>query len=361
MRNAIRAGAIVGGAVLSTFSANADAQSSVVIYGQLEQSVAHAAIDAAAKTRLTQLNSSTSGSSLFGFRGSEDLGNGLSAIFTLEAAMAPDTGTGGSANAASGTNPATNSFFNRLSYVGLSSKQFGTVKLGRGFTPTIQTLINANVIRPNYNTGLTTTIASQGLGNDFYNSNMIRYESPTFAGLSMQAHVSAGEVPAGARGGDSYGVAARYVNSFLMFTGAHHVAKDSASNQVTWDVATVAAEFGAARFTAGFNRVNVPPTLQSAAPAPYRDSKMRVLGASYRMTDPLTLSAQYSDVKYTATRSSSQQRVFSANYALSRRTSVYLLASSVSSGAVGIAVINGFAAVPNASAKGYALGLNHSF
>lgn len=352
---------IVCGAVLSTFAADANAQSSVVIYGQVEQSIAQAFVDTPVKTRLKQVNPSTSGSSLFGFRGSEDLGDGLSAIFTMEAAMAPDTGFGGSANAGSGTNPAANSFFNRLSYVGLQSKQLGILKLGRGFTPTIQTLINANVIRPSFNTGITTTIASQGLGNDFYNSNMIRYESPTVASLSMQAHASLGEVPVGAKGGDSYGVAARYANSFLTFTGAHHVDKDSASNQVTWNAATVAAEFGAAKFTAGFNRVNVPSALQSAAPATYRDSKMRVVGVSYRVTDPLTLSAQYSDVKYTATRSSSQQRVFSANYSLSRRTSIYLLASSVSSGAVGIAVMNGFAAFPNVSAKAYALGLNHSF
>lgn len=361
MRSEILVKAIVGGAVLTSVAANANAQSSVVIYGQVEQSIARVSADTAIKARVTQVNPSSSGSSLIGFRGSEDLGADLSAIFALEAAMAPDTGIVGSASAASGTNPAASSFFNRLSYVGLSSKQLGTVKLGRGFTPTIQTLINANVIRPNYNSGLTTTIASQGLGNDFYNSNMIRYESPVFAGLSMQAHMSPGEVPIGGKGGDSYGIAGKYVQSFLTFTGAHHVAKDQAANQVRWNAATVAADFGEARFTAGFNRVHVPTTLESAAPSTYRESRMRLLGASYRISDPLTLSAQYSDVKYTASGSSSQQRVFSANYALSRRTSIYLLAASVSSGAVGIAAINGFAAFPNVSAKAYALGVNHSF
>ena len=361
MRSKILMGAIVGGGVLTGIAGNANAESSVVIYGQVEQSIARVSADTPVKTRITQVNPSGSGSSLIGFRGSEDLGGDLSAIFVLEAAMAPDTGFVGSASAASGTNPAMNSFFNRLSYVGLSSKQLGTVKLGRGFTPTIQTLLNANVIRPSYNTGLTTTIASQGLGNDFYNSNMIRYESPAFAGLSVQGHVAMGEVPIGAKGGDSYGLAGRYVQSFLTFTGAHHVTKDQAGNQVKWNAATVAGEYGSARFTAGFNRMHVPQALQSAAPSTYRDSKMRLFGASYRVMDPLTLSAQYSDVKYMASGSSSQQRVLSANYALSRRTSLYVLAASVKSGAVGIAAINGFAAFPNVSAKAYAFGVNHSF
>lgn len=361
MRSAMWARSIVGGAVLASATAGANAQSSLAIYGQVEQSIARLSADTAGRTQVTQVNPSGSGSSLIGFRGSEELGADLSAIFALEAAMAPDTGLAGSASAASGSNPAASSFFNRLSYVGLSSRQLGTVKFGRGFTPTIQSLINANVIRPSYNTGLTTTIASQGLGNDFYNSNMLRYESPTFAGLSMQAHASAGEVPVGGKGGDAYGIAGKYAQSFLTITGAHHVAKDQAANQVRWNAATIAAEFGDARLTAGFNRVHAPAALQSAAPATYRDSRMRVLGAAYRVSVPLTLSAQYSDVQYTASRSSSQQRVFSAHYALSRRTSVYLLASSVRSGAVGIAAINGFAAFPNVSARAYALGVNHSF
>lgn len=59
-------------------------------------------------------------SSRYGFRGSENLGGGLSAIFQLEAGFSSDTGAGGG--------------FTRESWVGLQGN-FGTLRLGYGLTP----------------------------------------------------------------------------------------------------------------------------------------------------------------------------------------------------------------------------------
>ena len=60
---------------------------------------------------------------MFGLRGSEDLGGGLKAIFTLESGF--NIGNGKFAN--------NSGMFNRQSFVGLSSAQFGTVTLGRQY------------------------------------------------------------------------------------------------------------------------------------------------------------------------------------------------------------------------------------
>jgi predicted porin len=59
----------------------------------------------------------------FGWKGSEDLGNGLKAEFNLEGSFQPDTGV-------SGIGPR---LFGRQSWVGLSGS-FGTIRIGRQYT-----------------------------------------------------------------------------------------------------------------------------------------------------------------------------------------------------------------------------------
>ena len=63
-------------------------------------------------------------SSRLGFRGNEDLGDGLKANFWLEAGLAADTGT---------TNAT--KFFNRRSTVSLIDPNLGEIRLGRDYTP----------------------------------------------------------------------------------------------------------------------------------------------------------------------------------------------------------------------------------
>jgi predicted porin len=65
--------------------------------------------------------------SRLGFRGVEDLGGGTSAIFTAEFQLYPQDGTL-SGNTNSG-------LLNRQTFVGLSQKGLGTVKIGQQFTP----------------------------------------------------------------------------------------------------------------------------------------------------------------------------------------------------------------------------------
>ena len=67
------------------------------------------------------LDSGGASSSRLGFRGTEDLGGGMSAVFTLETGVDVSTGAAG---------PGT-SFWSRESTVGLSSMSWGTIRLGR--------------------------------------------------------------------------------------------------------------------------------------------------------------------------------------------------------------------------------------
>jgi predicted porin len=100
----------------------ANAQSSVTLFGIADASVRHV------KNGDTSVDSLSSGglsSSRLGFRGAEDLGDGLQAGFWLESGFNIDTGTSAD----------TNRFWNRRATVSLTGT-FGEVRLGRDTTPT---------------------------------------------------------------------------------------------------------------------------------------------------------------------------------------------------------------------------------
>ncbi|ASW02259.1 porin [Paraburkholderia aromaticivorans] len=108
-------------AVAASFASVAHAQSSVTLYGLLDagltytSNVNHNSKWAAGSGGINQ--------SMFGLRGSEDLGGGLKAVFTLESGF----------NINNGKFANNNGMFNRQAFVGLSSAQFGTVTLGRQY------------------------------------------------------------------------------------------------------------------------------------------------------------------------------------------------------------------------------------
>lgn len=103
-------------AALSALAGVAHAQSSVTLYGRIDAAYAkRSGYSVPAGVNDTQ-------SSRIGFKGVEDLGGGLKALFNVEAGLFSDTG-------AADTN-----FFSRRSVVGLQS-DLGTVTLGREYSP----------------------------------------------------------------------------------------------------------------------------------------------------------------------------------------------------------------------------------
>jgi predicted porin len=108
-------------AVLGAFAGAASAQTNVTIYGIVDMGLARTDNGS---TTTTSLDSGKQSGSRIGFKGVEDLGGGLSAVFNLENGFNADTGA--QADAAR--------LFNRQAWVGLAGG-FGTVKAGRQFTP----------------------------------------------------------------------------------------------------------------------------------------------------------------------------------------------------------------------------------
>jgi predicted porin len=111
-------------------------QSTVTIYGLLDQGVERLSGTSAGNGTSTsdyRVGSGTAASRL-GFRGSEDLGGGLKAVFTLESGMSMDAGT-----LSQGSR-----IFGRQSYVGLTGS-FGSLTFGRQYTMRYYGILDADL------------------------------------------------------------------------------------------------------------------------------------------------------------------------------------------------------------------------
>ena len=156
---------VLAASMLSCATA-ATAQSSVTLFGVVDAGVSYYSAKstfynntsalvlppAAPPTGVTQsqtgLSNSGISNSRLGFRGTEDMGGGLSASFWLEAQLANDTGLGGG--------PAGAFAFNRRSTVSLAG-DFGEIRLGRDYTPTFW---NDSVFSPFGTTGVGANVVS---------------------------------------------------------------------------------------------------------------------------------------------------------------------------------------------------------
>ena len=104
------------------------AQSSLQIYGIMDAGVLRSDTGEPGGGKKTELATGNSAGTRLGFRGTEDLGGGLKALFNLEMGISNDTGTLLTFGEPAGT------VFGRRSFVGLQGG-FGEVLVGRDYTP----------------------------------------------------------------------------------------------------------------------------------------------------------------------------------------------------------------------------------
>lgn len=164
--------ALAVAAVMAPAAAMADS-GNVTIYGKMEASYDNISTGAAGQDTLSRISSN---SSYLGFKGTEDLGNGLSAIWQVENQINVDSNTGtAAANGSAGT---------RNTFVGLSSKTMGTVLLGTHDTPYKLGTLKLNVFGDSM--GNYTSIVGSANGSnvrDLRLGNVAAYISPTFNGF----------------------------------------------------------------------------------------------------------------------------------------------------------------------------------
>jgi predicted porin len=115
---------ILSGCVAALASQAVYAQSTVTLYGRIDTGIRYSTNQDLTGGKLLEVTSGASSGSRLGVKGSEDLGGGMKAIFTLENGFEPDTG-----NAAQ-----SGRLFGRQAWVGLSGS-LGTLTAGRQYSP----------------------------------------------------------------------------------------------------------------------------------------------------------------------------------------------------------------------------------
>jgi predicted porin len=179
----------------------AHAQTSVQIYGIADASIGIEDNDAPGEDRRTVISSGTQSTSRIGFRGTEDLGNGLKALFNIEAGVALDTGAGDAA----GT-------FQRRAVVGLQGS-FGTITIGREYSPIAAVAQSADPLGHGF---YGSTLTGFGAGRQTRRlSNSVNYKSEALSGFTVLAAYSAGERQTSDPSGSLVGAAVEYKNGPL--------------------------------------------------------------------------------------------------------------------------------------------------
>jgi predicted porin len=186
-------------AVAGIVAAPAFAQSNVTMYGRLDYGYLNAKEDnngTETKMNSTGFGTGALTTSRLGFKGSEDLGNGLKAHFQLELQIADSSAFGDDTGSNVG-----DSFDTRLALVGLSGG-FGSVTLGRQTTlvETAWGIGAAGAI--NNATGALYTSQSLLLNtsakmNNTRSDELITYMTPDFSGLKVGVQYGKGETEVG--------------------------------------------------------------------------------------------------------------------------------------------------------------------
>jgi len=184
--------------LVAVFAIPARAQDSVTLYGVVDAYGQYVS----GSSHLYRLQSGGTGGSRFGLRGQEDLGDGLYAVFVLESGINIDDGTN-----------AQNAFWGRQAYVGLRSKTWGQLTLGRQYSSLFYATTDFSEFS-NLPAGPSTgviggfagyepvrgaTDSAAGNGGPIRVNNSGRYESPEWNGLRGGVLVGLGEVSGGTR------------------------------------------------------------------------------------------------------------------------------------------------------------------
>lgn len=206
---------LIVAAVAAAASSMAFAQSNVTIYGVVDLGYAH--FSSTGKQTQHVIDNGLNAPSRLGFRGVEDLGNGMKALFNLEYNIAPDqnSGVGDAASISKWTGSQS-----RNTYVGLTGN-FGTVLAGRLQTTGFDFACSYNPVAGGAfnNTDRMKSATLLVCGNPGRANNAIAYVAPAFGGVTLAVnHARVTEdVAAQPTGNDAYAnlLSATYANGPL--------------------------------------------------------------------------------------------------------------------------------------------------
>lgn len=360
------------------------AQSSVTLFGVMDTAVEITKADGA--VRITRIVSGANTPSRLGFKGSEDLGGGLSAAFWLEAGFFLDTGAGQLTNlnnTPSGSTGGGGLTFNRRSTVSLMGR-FGEVRVGRDVVPSS---LNYVVFDPFGGNGIGNSSAlmlSTGVFSSvtaLRASNAVSYFLPSgLGGWYGQAMAALGEnasnVSATAAGGkhdgDYYGARVGYRNARLdVALAAGRTRYDLLPTSTAVAGNSDRVNLGASYDFGMMRLLGLASTERRARGTGGVGSNVSFSVGAVIPRGPNDFKLQYAQVKQNEIAGSNDARQFSAGwvYNLSKRTALYttlsLLDNRNNSKLYVLNTTGGFATpattTPGGNITGVDFGIRHSF
>ncbi|HEV3428675.1 MAG TPA: porin [Paraburkholderia sp.] len=379
--------------VLSAFAVSAHAQSSVTLYGSLDAGIVYAN-NAGGHSAWNQGSGSLS-DTYFGLKGSEDLGGGLHAVFTLENGF----------NLNNGKEAESSTMFNRQAFVGLQSDRFGTLTLGRQYDSMVDFLSPLSEAGAGYGNNLAAhPFDNDNLDHSFSIKNSVKYTSVNYAGFKFGGMYGFSNDAGQFSNNRAWSVGASYNNGPLNASAAYLQMNNSISqsNQSSGAVNSGSSNnFNLTAQTqrtmgAGVNYTYGPATVgfvwthtqyenllagsQDGASTNFvvpTGTNLHLdnfeLNGRYALTPALSLDASYTftDGKLKSSAGSTdpkwQTASLQADYSLSKRTDVYVegvyqhASGSFGDGRANVAMINTLSPSTSQNQVAATVGLRHRF
>lgn len=347
---------------LALLPAAAQSASSTTIYGRLTAAMEHASNDGSRLTRLSNYRS------VLGFRGAEDLGGGLQAVWQLEGALSLDTGAGPS-------------FTNRDSRVGLSGP-WGTAFMGvwalpytlstSAFDPFYPTTAGYMSIMGNGSASITDHVANTSAF-DRRQTSQVQYWSPSLGGFTARVAYGPNEGTVTASGGRPWLASGdiTYQQGDLLVTLAaeHHNAYQTRGTSDSAAKLGLAYQWGPARLSAVVEKLRYGTASgQLSRTAWYTSATYRIgagmLKAAYgRAGDGRGPSSDLVGSVRAGAGTGASQYTLGYDHALSKRTTLLAFFSRIDNrrAAAYDFAINDVGASAGSGINLVALGLRHTF
>ncbi|MBN3854741.1 MULTISPECIES: porin [unclassified Paraburkholderia] len=336
-------------AALGAFAGVAHAQSSVTLYGIIDEGF-NINTNAGGK-HLYNLSSGVLQGSRWGLRGAEDLGGGLKAIFVLESGFDVNNGKSGQGGL----------LFGRQAYVGLNSAQFGSVTLGRQYDSVVDYVgpLEAGDQWGGYIAAHPGDI--DNFNNAYRTNNTVKFTSANYAGLTFGGTYSFGNTAGDFSHNQIWSLGAGYNNGPLSLgVGYLNARTPAASGGLFNNGGTAAAAnaavtssvysgfasantyqvigaggaytFGAATFGITYSNIRFANLGSTYALAAYKGQSATFnnaeLNFKYQLTPALLVGAAYDYTRGVSinggSRAQYHQGAVGVDYFLSKRTDIYV-------------------------------------
>ncbi|RFP19557.1 MULTISPECIES: porin [unclassified Duganella] len=309
----------------------AAAQSAVSLYGVVDLAIV---ADRDSGKSTTAVNSGQQTASRFGIKGDEDLGGGMRASFVVESQIEADTGNPSFAGRT----------FGSQSWVGLSGN-FGSIKLGRMFTPYFGAIATNDPFDAKGPGESTRVFQDSGVRMD----NTVKYSLPDLQGFYADLAYGAGEVAGNAAANRQVSADAGYAAGPLNVELAYHDTNDALGVRAARSTLVAGNyDFGPLRGWMVLARSRNATTL---------DTRDTLVGVSI----PFSRSLIAADVVHKTDRiirnANATQLALGYYYTLSKRTNLYVVSSNLRNGSAA----SYQAALPGGTRRLVSAGMRHQF